>query len=101
MIDLEPIAYQLDHDEFCHIDVQLVLKRGRYGVKRWAIVEMGACLNKSGEWEEEPLPSHRSDEFYARCRWATAEEALAFWRSGRYESRFEHYRSAREAKASS
>lgn len=35
------------------------------------------CLNKAGEWEYEPLPSSRDDEFMARCRFNTAENAIA------------------------
>lgn len=27
-----------------------------------------ACLNKELEWEYEPMPSNRSDEFLERCR---------------------------------
>lgn len=47
------------------------------GVK-WAVRGvLGDCLNRDGEWEDEPLPSSRSDDFLARCRFDSAEEALA------------------------
>jgi len=49
---------------------------------RWAVRRMGrAVLNVDGQWEHEPLPSSRSDEFLARTRfdletaWAMAEKA--------------------------
>ena len=87
MIDLEPIQYQLEYDEANCIHVTLDMCHGMYGVKRWAIRDSGACLNKNNEWEWEPLPSSRDDEFYARCRWDTAENALAFWRQGKHKSR--------------
>ena len=33
-------------------------------------------LNRNGEWEREPLPSNRDDEFYDRCRFKSFEEAV-------------------------
>ena len=49
------------------------------GPDRWAIRRGACCLNHDGNWEYEPLPSSRTDEFFARCRFATADEALAAW----------------------
>jgi len=46
----------------------------RYAIRNGA----GSCLNTSGEWEHEPLPSSRDDAFYERCRfksWKLAEAA--------------------------
>ncbi len=45
------------------------------GNDRWAVVDTGSCLNHAGEWEYEPMPSNRDDEFFARCRWPNAREA--------------------------
>lgn len=42
----------------------------------WKVTDGASCLNKSGEWEYEPLPSSRDDDFMARCRFATADEAI-------------------------
>ena len=42
----------------------------------WKVHRRGAVLAKDGEWEVEPQPSSRDDEFYARCRFDTFEEAL-------------------------
>ncbi len=42
---------------------------------RWAIVNGGCCLNTDGEWEVEPQPSSRTDEFKARTRFPL-EEAM-------------------------
>ena len=41
----------------------------------WAVREGGAVLSKDGDWEFEPIPSSRDDEFISRTRWDTAEEA--------------------------
>ena len=49
------------------------------GPDHWAIREGHYCLNKSALWESEPIPSSRNDDFFARCRWPSAEEALEFW----------------------
>jgi len=88
---LEVLSWQLDFWEDGLIDVRLEKTRGMYGASRWAIREKGMCLNKAGEWEVEPIPSSRDEEFFTRCRFKDAEEALAFWKQG-YKSRFEHYR---------
>lgn len=60
--------------------VQLVLVYGR-DAAQWAIRSGGDALNKSGEWEWEPNPSSRDDAFFARCRWATRDEAYAAWQA--------------------
>lgn len=46
------------------------------GVK-WAVKWRGRnVLAKDGMWEWEPQPSSRDDQFYARCRFDSVEEAL-------------------------
>jgi hypothetical protein len=42
---------------------------------RFAIRRLGFCLNDSLEWELEPMPSSRNDDFFKRCRVNTFEEA--------------------------
>src|SRR5690349_5497152 len=42
---------------------------------RWAVKGMFGVLNTDGEWEYEPSPSNREDDFLKRCRF-TEEEAL-------------------------
>lgn len=56
----------------------IVLKRQpqRSGPDKWAINDGGSCLSREGEWEWEPLPSSRDDDFISRCRFDTPEEAL-------------------------
>jgi len=51
------------------------------GPDRWAITGNYGCLNKLGEWEHESMPSHRKEDFYERCRYATVHEAIRYyWR---------------------
>lgn len=36
--------------------------------KGWAVIEGPFVLTVEGDWEHEPIPSSRDDEFYRRCR---------------------------------
>lgn len=39
------------------------------GVGEWVVRKFGRrCMNHDGEWEGEPQPSSRDDEFFKRCR---------------------------------
>ena len=57
-------------------DVIVERCRQRNGEFLWKVDAEAMCLNKSGEWEYEPLPSSRDDDFMARCRFATADKAI-------------------------
>lgn len=57
--------------------VRIERARQMFGPDLWAIRKNGNVLNKEGEWEWEPMPSSRDDEFLARARFATAEQAIA------------------------
>jgi hypothetical protein len=59
------------------------------GDARWAIRHAGCCLNRKAEWEFEPIPSSRTDAFFARCRYDTIEEALAVWKLTDRKGRFD------------
>lgn len=45
----------------------------------WAIRQIGWCFSKRGRWEYEPQPSSRTETFFARCRWKSAQDALNDW----------------------
>jgi hypothetical protein len=47
------------------------------GPDKWAVRQGGNCLSKAGEWEWEPMPSGREDDFLERCRFDTAQDAIA------------------------
>lgn len=46
------------------------------GSVKWAVRDGSECLNKDLEWEYEPMPSSRGDDFLARCRFDTVDSAL-------------------------
>lgn len=50
----------------------------------WKVREHGNVLAKTGEWEWEPMPSGRDDEFLDRCRFDTPQEALACLRGAKW-----------------
>lgn len=59
---------------------ELKVERARQlaGADLWAVRDgSDYCLDKWGNWEWEPMPSSRDDKFLNRCRFATAEEAIA------------------------
>lgn len=55
------------------------------GPPRWAIVKDDGsyCLNKLGQWEWRTRPSDKDEEFYARCRFGSRDEAIAYYQKWR------------------
>jgi hypothetical protein len=51
----------------------------RFGPDLWAIRFKGMTMNHDGEWEWEPIPSSRDDEYLHRCRFAAPSLALAIY----------------------
>lgn len=43
------------------------------GGDAWCIHNGSACFNRDGEWEYEPMPSSREDDFIARTRYSLTE----------------------------
>lgn len=72
---LHAMLSRYDLPDGAHID--RCRKRG--GAGWWAIRRNGDCMNREGEYEYEPLPSSCDDDFLARCRFASAEEAYSTW----------------------
>ena len=91
MDGLKIMSYQLEEWSDA-IDVRLERMKQQDGSELWAIREGGACLNKKGQWEFEPIPSSRTSAFFKRCRFKSVDEATAFWIKGNHHSRFEHYK---------
>lgn len=56
------------------------------GEDRWGIFREGnsSCLNKLGEWEYQPMPSSRTDDFYKRCRYASVHEAINYYKRWKF-----------------
>jgi hypothetical protein len=65
-------SYSLANDP----DVTVQRVKQRDGTYLWAVRSGACCLNSSGEWEEEPMPSNRDVAFLSRCRFATADAAI-------------------------
>lgn len=57
---ISPVEYAFSADERVRVAWR--------GAAAWAITLDGACLNREGEWEHEPLPSSRDQAFFERCR---------------------------------
>jgi|GEM_PF-2936874 len=51
--------------------------RQQSGAVQWAVRRDGMVLNKQGEWETEPQPSNRSDDFLERCRFDSSGQAIS------------------------
>jgi hypothetical protein len=68
-------AYALENGAMVQTTIQRARQIG--GGDLWKVIRGSECLNHAGEWEYEPLPSSRDEEYLARCRFATADEAIA------------------------
>lgn len=54
-------------------DISVELRDDRAKPPLWAVTQHGCVLNTEFEWEYEPLPSSRTDEFKARTRFPIGE----------------------------
>lgn len=52
------------------------------GPDRWGIFRDGnsICLNKSGEWVWQSMPSSRTEDFYDLCRYDSVHEAIGYYK---------------------
>jgi hypothetical protein len=64
-----------------NVRIEAALQRD--GSTLWAVRRGGMVLANDWEWEFEPMPSSRDDEFFARCRYATPQHALAVLQTAR------------------
>jgi hypothetical protein len=73
---LIPTKYRTDNEpDSCNSVAFEERSWGSFGVT-WAIISGSSCLNKDGQWEYEPMPSSRDDEFFSRCRFTSVDEAV-------------------------
>lgn len=59
----------------CLSQLRIVERPQRDGSIRYAVTWLGRVANKGREWEWEPLPSSRDDDFIARTRFEDWEDA--------------------------
>ena len=71
------VAYALPTAVGAYNEVRIERARQASGPDLWAVRYCGDVLNKQGEWEWEPMPSGRDEDFLARARFDSAEEAIA------------------------
>ena len=67
---LEAIRYCVEEDG-------AVIQRTSRAPESWAIRAGSACMSTTGEWDIEPMPSDRTDEWLANHRWPSAAAAWA------------------------
>ena len=58
-----------------HEEIRIVERGQRDGTILYAVTQRGWTANHDREWEREPIPSSRDDEYIARCRFTEWEEA--------------------------
>ncbi len=84
------LEHELEVNEFQVLgggpyDAYNVIIRRRPQIKGpdlWAVICNGTDnLNKDGQWEWEPRPSERTDEFLTRCRFADEGDAYKAWQA--------------------
>lgn len=54
-------------------------------VSSWVVKNCDEVLNKDGEWEYEPMPSSRTDDFLERTRFSNLEDARRAYEKYRKE----------------
>jgi hypothetical protein len=67
---LEAIRYCVEEDG-------AVIQRTSQAPESWAIRAGSSCMSTTGEWDIEPMPSNRTDEWLAKHRWPTLAAAWA------------------------
>lgn len=75
-MSFQSIAWQWNPSEHPELEpIKIETAKQMDGSTKFAVRHAGACLNKSGQWEFEPMPSSRTDEFFERCRYDTWDDA--------------------------
>jgi hypothetical protein len=75
-VDVSAFSITVSENRYAD-DITVQRARQISGPPLWKVCYRGSVLNQYDEWEYEPMPSSRTDEFLARCRFASAERAIA------------------------
>jgi hypothetical protein len=72
-----PAGVRVESYSLADAEIEILRVKQLSGPDKWKAFHGGCyCLNKSGQWELEPMPSSRDDDFINRCRFDTAQEAM-------------------------
>lgn len=74
--DAIPTGVRIESYSIPDAGFDIIRTEQRTGPAKWKVFNGGYCLTKVGEWEWEPMPSSRTDEFIERCRFNSAKEAI-------------------------
>lgn len=75
MLTVAAVKYEI-HGHGLRNEVYIEQRKGHLGV-RWCVSSLSSrVLNKDHEWEFEPMPSSRDDEFFGRTRFDSLDDAL-------------------------
>lgn len=88
-LKLEPTVYRVLGIEgriAGHLPITIEERGQRDGSVRWVVNDAGFVLNARREWEYEPLPSSRGDDFIARTRFFSPGAALFILKKHIHES---------------
>ena len=70
------VAWTWDHSNHTHLEpIKIETAKQMDGSIKYAVRHCGAFLTTQGEWEYEPIPSSRGDDFFKRCRFDTWQQA--------------------------
>lgn len=70
-------TFEVYDDPKARRTIRVDARKQRDGPTLWVIIDdIRNVWNKLGEWEYEPQPSSRDDEFIARTRWPDARTAI-------------------------
>lgn len=77
-VSVKTVSYQVSAIPYEDDDAHAFQIKVEYrGGGRWAVTRGGQCWNRVNQtFDYESLPSGRTEEFFAECRYATAEEAI-------------------------
>jgi hypothetical protein len=70
------VAWAWDHSDHPTLEpIRIETTTQMDGSTKYAVRHIGSCLTTEGEWEYEPIPSSRDDEFLRRCRFDSWQQA--------------------------
>lgn len=82
-----PIKYYIQLDDMGLSAIAITARSQGDGTWKWLIEDWhdpGTVFSKSQrKFIDNPMPSNREDDYFEDTRFASSEEALAFWNKGK------------------